>query len=133
MRQILCVCVCVVTGGPWCRQHIGVDFDGIRAKARGGPPEAWCRRRRLPLSASFAFSAFGERGASCLVEAWAHRMAFVFAQERGAPLEAGPFRFSDEVVQSYEEVPGFDAFVRQLAPGAKAHQRARQIRALRPM
>ena len=118
----------VVTGGPWCRANLGCDYDGVKARARGGMPERWCRSRGLPLSSSFTVRLYGEHGAAALAQAWVHKLHRIFHLAGGD--EA--FVYTDEHVQAYLESPALLEFVRGLPAKDKAHQKVQHIRALRP-
>ena len=124
--------VVVVTGGPWAKANLGVDYDAFRAKSRGGHPEMWCRMYGLPLSSSFTFAAYGEHNASVLAESWARKMQFWYDLFAASPL--GPeFVYSDDVVATYFEVPAFEVFVAELPVRSNARVRVNQIRAFRPV
>ena len=124
--------VVVVTGGPWAKANLGVDYDAFRAKSRGGHPEMWCRMFGLPLSSSFTFAAYGEHNASVLAESWARKMQFWYDLFAASPL--GPeFVYSDEFVATYFEAPAFEVFVAELPVRSNARVRVNQIRAFRPV
>lgn len=122
--------VCVITRGPWCQQNLGVDYDAVRAKARGGGPELWCRSRGLPLSSSFTFKVFGEQGAAALAQAWIHKLQHFYDLAKGGSQKE--FVYTDEAVRAYSEELAFRQFADGLPPKSKVHQRVMQIRALRP-
>ena len=67
---------CVITGGAWCRANLGVDYDGVRARAVGLACEAWCRCHGLRMSSSFAFSSYGEAHGNILASEWCREMLY---------------------------------------------------------
>lgn len=122
--------VCDITGGPWAKKNLGVEYDGVRAHARGGAPADFCRRWGLAMSSSFAFKSLEEYDASMLAQAWCHRMQYFFDCASSAP-ERG-FTFTDAIVEAYQEDPQFATFVADLAPHSLVRPKALQIRKLRP-
>ena len=112
-------------GGAWTKLHKGKDFDAFKGEARASA-SAWCKQYRLPQSARFEISLYGEYDASTLSAAWCHRMQHFYSRW----LESGEdkYVFSADDALSYVEEPKFVDLCARAA--GKALARCMQIRAL---
>jgi hypothetical protein len=112
-------------GGAWTKLHKGKDFDAFKGEARASA-SAWCKQYRLPQSARFEISLYGEIDASTMSVAWCHRMQHFYSRW----LESGEdkYVFSADDALSYVGEPKFvDLCARAVG---KALERCAQIQAL---
>jgi hypothetical protein len=114
-------------GGAWTKLHKGKDFDAFKGEAKASAA-AWCKDHRLPQSARFEISLYGEFDACTLSAAWCHRMQHFYS--RWIESGEGAYEFSDDDARSYVEEPKFAELCARASGRALA--RCNQIRALLP-
>ena len=112
-------------GGAWAKLHRGKDFDAFKGEARASA-SAWCRAHRLPLSARFEISLYGESDALTMSVAWCHKMQHLYTRSTESADDKAALSADD--VLSYMEEPKFTE-LRTRAMG-KTLLRCNQIRAL---
>jgi hypothetical protein len=120
--------VCELTGGPWAKAHLGVDVDGVRAKAKRWA-ETFCRKYHLGMSASFSFQVYGERLANVLALELAARMQWLYNwQSDGDAAVLIGHSFTDYVACS----AFVEACAKEPQSNRKFHQRAAGVCGLKP-
>lgn len=120
---------CIVRGGGWTAANKGVAADCMMAQAsRSARP--WCKRFKMNLETSYAFSLHGDQGATMLATEWASRMQHFYSLWVGRG--GGPkIKYSEGGLASYLESPAWVKFVSDLPPGP-TRMRAEAISALVP-
>jgi len=116
-------------GGPWLMKKRGEAFHAWRGAVRqGSPAEQWCAQYSMPTTASFSLNLYSEQDARTMAHGWCHRMHYFYTlwQSVGVP----GYRFTDQDVASYRELPQFA----ELARAATGVHLARvlKIRAVQP-
>ena len=114
-------------GGAWTAMHRGRAFDAFKAEAASKEVVAFCTRFRMPKSARFDISLYGEAGASSLCHGWSRKMAYLYGCFRS---HGDDFRFADEHAL-FDFGGDFEAFVATLV--GKAAARVTLVRDLRPI
>ncbi len=110
------------------KAHLGQADDTFIGKASTQVAKAWCEAIRVPQSARFAISLYGEFGANVLARAWCHRRQHyldIFL-DSGLP----EYEYSKEDHESYVEPDDLQSLVPALE--GKALQRVQQLRSIRP-
>ena len=87
---------CVVLGGAWTKQHVGVAVDTIKARACGKPVEQWCLLHGLPRSMSFSIRKFGEEMAGALGQCFCAVLEFFYTEAGVHEVEPSALRSSLE-------------------------------------
>ena len=84
---------------------ISADADSIRFATRGGAPTRWAKLFSWPLTKTFSFNTYGEKGASLLARAWVDKSQYFYEMwlESGSsedylyePSVVDAYRFIDE-------------------------------------
>lgn len=113
-------------GGAWAAKNRGVACDAFSAAASSAEVRSFCTSYRLPKSARFDISAYGDSGASLMCHAWSRRMCHFWGLARvGGP--GHKFQPEDLLVDLGAE---FEAYAGGLE--GRARSRAQQIRDLAP-
>ena len=94
-------------------------------KAATDAAKLWCVKYNTPQSASFYISVYGDTGCSILVQAWAHKMQYLFdiAQMSGTD----HYKYTRSDISQYVEPTGFTEYVSSL-PEGRAKTRVMQLK-----
>ena len=118
-----------LVGGPWLMKQSGEAFHAWRGGVRkGSPAEQWCGQYSMPLTASFSLHLYSEQAARTMAHGWRHRMHFFFSLWQST--RADDYRFTDQDVAAYKELPEFAELART-SSGAQL-VRILKIRSVRP-
>ena len=116
-------------GGAWLQATQGRAYDAFKAEARTPAAKSWCTGFGLPRSARYDVRLHGERAASVMSLAWAHRLQYFFDLWLSAGSDPG-HTFSQAEVEAYQEPSDLDTLFQEAEGQTLA--RAQQIRALIP-
>ena len=118
-----------VLGGAWTMAHRGVAADAIQGLARSQEAVHFCKQSKIPQSARYEISLYGEDVAAVFARTWVAKMqAFLnlWRDTKRRPTAA----FTVLEYESWAEPSDFTLQARTLGACPKGSKRVEQLRAL---
>ena len=110
-----------IRGGAWAADRSGQALEGVRSQFQGSLSKEWCKKYKMPETASFSYSKFGEAMASALALAWCARSQHYFDLFLEARDEG--FVYNDGHLSTWSGDSGLDALLADLPANHVARKR----------